>query len=125
MERSRLNWSRLSHRLHSRTGAQAGIRPALAADSASLSPAPPDRYKDVHTHAPEGSAAPGRAPPLCEVASRDGEGDVAHFECNCVDMICPASAEPICCVITAALAGSMPAWAPLSIPDGGITALDP
>ena len=28
-------------------------------------------------------------------------------------MICPAPAEPICCVTQAALAGSMPAWAPL------------
>jgi hypothetical protein len=37
-------------------------------------------------------------------------------------MICPASAESICCVIKAALAGSMPAWPPLSISDGGITA---
>ena len=37
-------------------------------------------------------------------------------------MICPAPAEPICCVIQAALAGSMPAWAPLSIPEGEITA---
>jgi hypothetical protein len=34
-------------------------------------------------------------------------------------MICPAPAEPICRVTQAPVTGSMPAWAPLSIPDGG------
>jgi len=31
-------------------------------------------------------------------------------------MICPAPAEPICYVNQVPVAGSMPAWAPLSIP---------
>jgi len=93
----------------------------VADQHVTLGSARPVHSMSTHMH-PRGPPPPGRIPPLCEVGSQDGEGDAAHFECNCVDMICPASAESICCVIKAALAGSMPAWPPLSIPDGGITA---